>query len=91
MSKNTILPDIPSGAEAKEKGLNIGDMQAKFLGKVEELTLHMIQAEERNNRLEQKVKCLEERLEASGRQPTTAASAPTNVCAGSSGSKGDPE
>lgn len=64
------LPDIPSAAEVKEKGLNIGEMQAKLLGKVEELTLHMIQAEERNNRLEQQndglqeqVKSLQERLE----------------------------
>jgi hypothetical protein len=64
------LPDIPSAAEVKEKGLNIGEMQAKLLGKIEELTLHMIQAEEHNNRLEQQnnglqeqVKSLQERLE----------------------------
>ncbi len=64
------LPDIPSTAEVKEKGLNIGEMQAKLLGKIEELTLHMIQAEEHNNRLEQQnsglqeqVKSLQERLE----------------------------
>jgi hypothetical protein len=46
------LPDIPSEAEVKEKGVDLGDMQAKLLAKVEELTLHMIHADERNNRLE---------------------------------------
>ena len=91
IQENHHLPDIPSEAEVKEKGVSLGDMEAKLLGKIEELTLHMIQAEERNNRLEQKVKCLEERLETSGKQPTMSASEPaTNVCAGST-TKGDPQ
>jgi len=47
------LPDIPSQNEVGEKGVNLGEMQAKLLAKIEELTLHMIQADERNNRLEQ--------------------------------------
>ena len=46
------LPDIPSEAEVKEKGLGLGEMQTKLLAKIEELTLHMIQADERNHRLE---------------------------------------
>jgi DNA-binding transcriptional MerR regulator len=49
---NHHLPDIPTEAEVKEKGVSLGDMQAKLLAKVEELTLHMIQTDERNNRLE---------------------------------------
>jgi predicted nuclease with TOPRIM domain len=57
------LPDIPSAAEVKDKGLNIGEMQAKLLGKVEELTLHMIQAEERNNRLEERNDLLEKQVQ----------------------------
>lgn len=48
------LPEIPSEAEVKENGISVGDMQVKLLAKVEELTLHMIQADERNNRLEQR-------------------------------------
>jgi hypothetical protein len=47
------LPEIPSEAEVKEKGVDLGEMQAKLLAKVEELTLHMIEADERNDRLEQ--------------------------------------
>ena len=56
------LPDIPSEAEVKEKGIGVGDMQTKLLAKIEELTLHMIQAEERSNRLEQQVKDLRDQL-----------------------------
>jgi len=47
------LPEIPSEAEVKERGIDLGDMQTRLLAKVEELTLHMIQADERNKRLEQ--------------------------------------
>ena len=56
------LPDIPSEAEVKEKGVSVGEMQARLLAKVEELTLHMIRADERNNRLEQQNQDLRERL-----------------------------
>ncbi len=68
---NRRLPGIPSAAEVKEKGVDLGDMQAKLLAKVEELTLHMIQAEERSNRLEAQNRELQERitkLEAGGRR-----------------------
>ncbi len=58
------LPDIPSATEVKEKGLSLGEMQAKLLGKIEELTLHMIQAEERNNRLEQRNDLLEKQVQS---------------------------
>ena len=47
------LPDIPTADEEKEKGVGLGDMQTKLLAKVEELTLHMIEAEEHSKRLEQ--------------------------------------
>jgi hypothetical protein len=56
------LPEIPSEAEVKEKGVSLGDMQAKLLAKVEELTLHMIQADERNTRLEQQNRELRDRV-----------------------------
>jgi hypothetical protein len=56
------LPDIPSEADVKEKGVDLGDMQAKLLAKVEELTLHMIQADERNNRSEKENRELRERI-----------------------------
>ena len=62
IQKNGHLPDIPTEAEVKEKGVSLGDMQAKLLAKVEELTLHMIQSDERNDRLERQNQELRERL-----------------------------
>jgi hypothetical protein len=44
------LPDIPSAEEVQQKGVSIGDMQAKLLAKIEELTLHMIEAEKEKPR-----------------------------------------
>jgi hypothetical protein len=55
-------PDIPSEVEVKEKGVSVGEMQSKLLAKVEELTLHMIQADERNNRLEEQNRELRDRI-----------------------------
>lgn len=48
---NGHLPEIPTEAEVKEKGVSLGDMQAKLLAKVEELTLHAIQQEKESREL----------------------------------------
>jgi hypothetical protein len=37
------LPDIPSEKEVKEKGISLGEMDAKLLQKIEELTLYLIE------------------------------------------------
>jgi hypothetical protein len=63
ISDHHHLPDIPSAAEMKEKGVGVADMQAKLLAKIEELTLHMIQAEERNSRMEQENQDLKETIQ----------------------------
>jgi hypothetical protein len=55
IQKNGHLPDIPTEAEVKEKGVSLGDMQAKLLAKVEELTLHMIHQEKENRELREKL------------------------------------
>jgi hypothetical protein len=47
IAANHHLPGIPSEAEVKEKGVSVGEMEAKLLAKIEELTLHLIQANER--------------------------------------------
>jgi hypothetical protein len=54
------LPGIPSAAEMQKDGVNVGDLQVKLLAKVEELTLHMIQLEEENGALKDRVKRLEQ-------------------------------
>ena len=56
---NRHLPDIPTEAEVKEKGVSLGDMQAKLLAKVEELTLHLIQQERDNQELRERLAQLE--------------------------------
>jgi hypothetical protein len=50
------LPGIPSSAEVKANGYNLGDMDAKLLQKIEELTLYIIE-------LQKKVDLLEGRIE----------------------------
>ncbi|MGH7969083.1 MAG: hypothetical protein ACREIC_10190 [Limisphaerales bacterium] len=47
----------------KEKGMDVGAMQTKLLAKVEELTLHMIQADETIQRLEQQNLDLQQKFE----------------------------
>lgn len=46
------LPGIPSAREVAENGVSVGDMQAKLLATIEELTLRVIEQEKRINRLE---------------------------------------
>lgn len=45
------LPDIPSNAEIRAKGVDLAEIEAKLLAKIEELTLHMIEADERADRI----------------------------------------
>ncbi|TKC05242.1 hypothetical protein [Pedobacter frigoris] len=44
------LPGIPSASEVKANGVDLGDMNAKLLQKIEELTLHLI---EKNKQLQE--------------------------------------
>ncbi len=42
IQQNQRLPGIPSAAEVEEDGIKLGEMNAKLLQKIEELTLYMI-------------------------------------------------
>jgi Rad3-related DNA helicase len=57
---NRRLPGMPSAQEVTEKGVNVGEMQAKLLEKVEELTLYMIQLKNENDQLKARLEKLEE-------------------------------
>jgi hypothetical protein len=59
---NHHLPGIPSAGEMQQKGIGVGEMQAKLLAKIEELTLHAIEAEGRNRKLEERNQELEDRI-----------------------------
>lgn len=64
IGENQRLPGIPSEEDVKEKGARLGEMQVKLLAKIEELTLHLIQMDERNNQLEQQNRDLREQNRA---------------------------
>ena len=49
------LPDVPSEDEVLKNGVDIGEMQAKLLQKIEELTLYMINLKKENDELKELV------------------------------------
>lgn len=52
------LPNIPSAKEVEEQGINVADMDAKLLEKIEELTLYSIEQNKRIQKLESENKTL---------------------------------
>lgn len=53
------LPEIPSAAEVKANGLDVEDINAKLLKKVEELTLYLIEQQKEIHILKEKVQKIE--------------------------------
>ncbi|WCT13642.1 hypothetical protein [Mucilaginibacter jinjuensis] len=45
IDQNHHLPEIPSAAQVAKEGINLGEMNAKLLKKIEELTLYLIENE----------------------------------------------
>jgi hypothetical protein len=60
------LPNVPSAAEVEESGINLGEMNAVLLQKIEELTLYTLQQQEEIDRLAGENKNLTEKLEQIG-------------------------
>ena len=56
---NGHLPGIPAAAEIEANGLDVGDMQKRMVEKIEELTLYVIQLDQENNKLKERLKALE--------------------------------
>jgi hypothetical protein len=54
ISVNNHLPNIPSAQQYAETGVDLGEMNRLLLEKVEELTLYILQLEERMKTLEEK-------------------------------------
>jgi len=54
------LPGMPSAKEVAAHGVSVGDMQAKLLAKIEELTLHQIAQEKRMDDQARRIEELEE-------------------------------
>ena len=53
IATNKHLPGIPSEAEVQQHGFSVGEIDAKLLQKVEELTLYVIQQDKRIRELEE--------------------------------------
>jgi len=66
IQENKHLPEIPSAKEVATDGIDLAQMDAKLLQKIEELTLYMIDQKKeiaalktQNNRLQKKIKALD--------------------------------
>ena len=58
IAENQHLPNIPTETEVKENGINLGEMNAKLLEKIEELTLYVIELKEENQKQQQEIDLL---------------------------------
>jgi hypothetical protein len=60
LKNNSHLPGIPSASEVQAKqGFEVGDLQTRMLKVVEEQALYILQLEEKQKALEQRVRALE--------------------------------
>lgn len=55
IKENNHLPDIPTSKEVEQNGISIGEMNSKLLQKIEELTLYLIEQNEKISDLENEI------------------------------------
>jgi len=63
IQKNSHLPNVPSAKEVNEKGINVVEMDATLLRKIEELTLYTIQQNKQIEALQKRLKQLEQQMQ----------------------------
>ncbi len=63
INKYRHLPNIPTAEDVEENGIGLGELQLKQLEKVEELTLYLLEINERLEKLETENKTLKKQLE----------------------------
>jgi hypothetical protein len=61
INENKHLPDVPSAAEVKKSGLNIAEMNAALLKKVEEQTLYIIDMQKQMNEMQKEIELLKKK------------------------------
>lgn len=59
IEKNKHLPDMPSAAVVEKEGIQVAEMNAKLLQKVEELTLYLLDLKKENEGLKARLEALE--------------------------------
>lgn len=55
ISQHRHLPNIPSAREIEENGLRIGDVQKRMMEKIEELTLYLLEADNKIRQLSKEI------------------------------------
>ena len=55
IKQNRQLPEMPSAVEVSEKGINIGELNTLLLKKVEELTLYILQQNEKMTNMQKQI------------------------------------
>lgn len=63
IKENKHLPEVPSAAEVKKDGLDLGDSQVVLLKKIEELTLYIIQQNKQIDQQNRDIKEMKSQLE----------------------------
>ena len=59
IAENKHLPEIKSAQEMQESGVGVNELQTQLLQKIEELTLYILQQEEKIQQQELRIKALE--------------------------------
>jgi hypothetical protein len=62
------LPDIPSASTVIENGVNLGEMDAMLLKKIEELTLYVIELQKNNEQMSTEIENLKSLVSSSKTQ-----------------------
>jgi hypothetical protein len=62
---NSHLPEVPSAAQVAKDGINLGEMDATLLKKIEELTLYLIEQNKKLEAQNEKIGALEKQLSES--------------------------
>jgi hypothetical protein len=62
IDKNQHLPGVPSAEQTEKEGLKLGEMNAVLLKKVEELTLYVIESEQKNDVQQKALSSQEKRI-----------------------------
>ncbi|WP_024771244.1 hypothetical protein [Aquimarina macrocephali] len=60
--KKGHLPNIPSASEVEKNGIQLGEMNAKLLQKIEELTLYMIAQNKKTEQLQKEIELLKKNM-----------------------------
>ena len=56
IKENKHLPEIPTTKEVSENGVSVGEMNAKLLQKIEELTLYVIELKKENDKIKEYIR-----------------------------------